>query len=116
MTTTDDEFGVTALPRYRRPGRGGRLLAPARWLRSTVVNTLANLELSLTETVFAALVTLIFMAMPIRFLWSTTPEFRGLVLTTASWGAGLGVAGLVAWKLAPAAWRYTRDRYDEYKD
>ena len=114
MTTTeDDEFGVTRLPRYRRPGRGGQLLAPARWLRSTVVNAAANLELNATEAMFAGVVGLIFVVAPIRLLWSTTPEFRGQVLATVGWAAGLAVVGLVAWKLGPklalAAWRYIRD-------
>jgi hypothetical protein len=97
----DDEFGVARLPRYRRPGLAGAALAPLRWLRSV----LANLELSATETVFAALVLVIFVALPIRLLGATTPEFRGLVLTVTLWLAGLAAAIPVAVKLARTLYR-----------
>jgi hypothetical protein len=111
-TIDDDEFGVARLPRYRRPGLAGAALAPLRWLRGV----LANLELSATETVFAALVFAIFVALPIRLLGATTPEFRGGVITVTLWLVGLAVVLGIGGKLAPAAWRYIRDRHQDRED
>jgi hypothetical protein len=97
----DDEHKVIQLSRYRRPSRARRL----RY-------ALPDVELTPTTLLAAAFVVLLFVVFPIRLLWSTTPEFRGLVLTTVGWAAGLTVVGLAAWKLAPAVWRYARERLD----
>jgi hypothetical protein len=101
----EDEFSVIQLRHYRRRS----------WIRR-ILNGLDIIDELPRELLFGGGMTLIFAAFVIRALWSTTEEFRGLVLTTVGWAAGLAVAGLVAWKLAPAVWRYIQDRYDHYQD
>lgn len=98
-SNVDDEHKVIQLANYRRPSRARRL----RY-------ALPDVEITPTTLLLAAFVVLLFVVAPIRLLWSTTEGFRGLVLTTVGWAAGLAVAGLVAWKLAPSVWRYARDR------
>jgi hypothetical protein len=101
-TIDEDEFGVIQLRHYRRHS----------WVRR-ILNGLDIIDELPRELLFGGGVTLLFAAFVISALWSTTEGFRGLVLTTVGWAAGLAVTGLAAWKLAPAVWRFIRERFEQ---
>jgi len=81
----EDEPPVVQLASYRRPSRAQRL----RY-------ALPDVEVTPTTLLAAAFLALIFVVAPIRLLGATSPEFRGLVLTTVGWAVGLVAVGLVA--------------------